>query len=397
VEVINILRKYLTAFVAAFVLVLVTAVPVQASRIRSDALTAGHQLAEIMNLVLTQYVGEPVTTLELKEAAIRGMTEILDQYSIFLSSDEMRRFSESVTGRIRTGIGIRMALMQDGRAVVAVVFSNSPAYRVGMLSGDVLMYIDGESVEGMTLDLISTIVTNPETERVTIEVDREGESYTFDILKEEIVTPTVTVYALDDIPEADEITANLRRYRRIHISSVGLNTGEDLETVLQELHDEGIQGIILDLRGNTGGYLEPTIDIANLLVPRGVVLQTVNQGGNRRVYSSTLRNAPFENIVVLVDRFTASAAEVIASALQDSGVATVVGEVTFGKGLVQSVYGMRTGGALKLTTEEYFRRSGEAINDVGVIPDILVENTPGIRMPDAVLRVGIEVLLGISD
>ena len=369
----------------------------QASRIRSDALTAGHQLAEVMNLILTQYVGESVTTLELKEAAIRGMTEILDQYSIFLSADEMRRFSESVTGRIRTGIGIRIALMQDGRAVVAVVFSNSPAYRVGMLSGDVLMYIDGESVEGMTLDLISTIVTNPETERVTIEVDREGESYTFDILKEEIVTPTVTVYALDDIPEADDITANLRGYRRIHISSVGLNTAEDLEVILQELRDDGIQGIILDLRGNTGGYLEPTIDIANMLVPRGVVLQTINQDGSRRTYSSTLRNAPFENIVVLVDRFTASAAEVIASALQDSGVATVVGEVTFGKGLVQSVYSMRTGGALKLTTEEYFRRSGEAINDVGVIPDILVENTPGIRMPDAALRVGIEVLLGIND
>jgi carboxyl-terminal processing protease len=395
VKVINILRKYLTTFAVAFVLVIVTAAPVQASsRIRGEALTAGHQLAEIMDLILTQYVGEPVTILELKEAAIRGMTEILDEYSIFLSADEMRRFSESITGRIRTGIGIRMALMQDGRAVVATVFSDSPAYKIGMLSGDVLMYIDGESVEGMSLDLISAIVTNPETERVTIEVDREGESHTFDILKEEIVTPTVTVHDFNDVPEAEDI--DLERYRLIHISSVGLNTGDDLEVLLKELSGKDIQGIILDLRGNTGGYLEPTVEIANMLVPRGIVLQTVDQSGDRRVYSSNLRNTPFSSIVVLVDRFTASAAEVIASALQDSG-ATVVGETTFGKGLVQSVYGMRTGGALKLTTEEYFRRSGESINEIGVIPDVIVENTPGIRMPDAALRAGIEVMLGISD
>ena len=383
--------KKLFVFVLTFVLLFSVSVPVEASRPVDRSDVAGQLLGEVIELIVSRYVGDPVTVNELMEAALRGMTDQLDQYSIYLSAEELARFTRSMDGRLY-GIGVSMSVMNDGSIVVARVLPNSPALRAGIQIGDILLYVDGTDVSGKPLDIVVGIITNPAYERVIVTFEREGQNISFDILKEVIISPTVIVERLENEPEAEGFRG-LRHYRYMQISSISQTTGADVRRAISQMQDEGVRGIILDLRGNTGGHLDVTVDIGNQLIPEGVILQTVNQNGRRRTYTSVLTEMPFDSIVVLVNRFTASAAEVIASALQDSGAAIIVGETTFGKGLIQTVYQMTNGGALKITTEEFYRRNGGPINEIGVIPCVLIERRINFNEPDMVLRRGLELLI----
>jgi carboxyl-terminal processing protease len=165
-----------------------------------------------------------------------------------------------------------------------------------------------------------------------------------------------------------------------------------MRAAFTQMRREGVTGLILDLRGNTGGYLDVTLEICRMLVPRGIILQTVGAAGRTRTFSSHLNAPPFGTMVVLTDRYTASAAEVIASALQDSGAAIVVGERTYGKGVIQSFFVNPSGGALRLTTEEYFTRNGNAINNVGITPDVEVARD-NRQNHDGTLEKALEIIL----
>ena len=367
-----------------------SAVPVYARSVSRDAAAAGNHLSEVIDLVMNNYVGGNVSVDELLEAAIRGMTEVLDPYSNYLSANELEDFINFLDGRL-VGIGVSMETQDDGRIKIDRVFEYSPAEEAGLLAGDIFVSVNGDSVVGLSMADLRAIILDPDTTYVYVGVERNGQVITFNITKAEFSSPTVTVRRLEAIPEAQGM-ASLDNFRYMRISSVGYATGEEVRNAISTMRAEGVQGIILDLRGNSGGHLDVTVDIANQLVPAGVVLQMVNRAGRRRTYSSVLQEVPFNNVVVLVNRFTASAAEVIASALQDSGAAVVIGEPTYGKGSVQSFHAIGTGGALSLTTEEYFRRGGGRINGVGVEPCIPVTRTFGTHS-DNVLQAGLEVLI----
>ncbi|MCL2015682.1 MAG: S41 family peptidase [Defluviitaleaceae bacterium] len=380
-------------FALTLVLVLFLAVPqsLEASNTRSpnQAAVAGLHLAEIIDLIVTQYVGDPVTVNELLEAAIHGMTELLDRYSVYLSPQDLQSFTESLSGQL-VGIGVSMANLDDGGVVIMRVLPDSPAQRMGVLLGDIIVSVDGHDATNMTVDQVRDIILNPETTSVVLQLNRNGTNLTLTVPKEEIRSSTVITDRLTYVPEAQGLP-NLDNFRYIQISSIAFTTGDDLRRSLAQIQSEGVEGIIIDFRGNAGGYLDVAIDIAGQLVPSGPILHTVNSTGRRLTYSSFLNQLPFDNVVVLVNRFTASAPEVISSALQDSQSAIIVGETTFGKGLVQSVHSLRNGGALVLTTEEYFRRNGGVINDIGVIPDVAVQQTDSDQ--DDVLRRGLEILI----
>ena len=366
-------------------------IPAEASHHNTGALQAGHRLAEIMELIITRYVGDPITLEALTEAALRGMADILDQYSSYMSPDELEQFIDSLSTRQMIGIGIGLAVSEEGITKILRVIPNSPAQNAGLLPGDIIISIDGENVEDLPMEAIFSLITNPDNSRILIGIDRMGIPFNFDIQKGEVSFPSVTVESLKNLQE-DYGLNYLEFFRHIRINTMGYNASNYVRQALSQMKAEGVEGIILDLRGNAGGYLHVTIDIANQLVPQGVVFQTIDRAGRIRTYSSLLAEAPFDNIVVLVDRFTASAAEVIASALQDSNAAVIVGETTFGKGSIQSIYTLNIGGALILTTGEYFRRSGEAINGIGVIPCIFVQQSQD-PMDDIFLRRGLEVLI----
>ncbi|MCL1998710.1 MAG: S41 family peptidase [Turicibacter sp.] len=355
--------------------------------VRGEAEVAGRNLAEVIELIMNSFVGDPVTVEQLFEAAMRGMTEELDEYSVYFTAAEWSQFSNNISGRV-VGIGVTMRMRDDGRIVVDSVIANSPAERAGILAGDVFASVDGVSVAGLSTDQLRDRIVDSASDWVTVGVMRGNTLLSFVMQKGEVNFSTVHVNRLQDIDEAEGL-ANLQHFRYMQITSVGRNTANDVRLALSIMQQEGVRGIVLDLRGNSGGYLDVIVEIANMLVPQGTILQTVNAAGVRRVFSSNLQNVPFRDIVILVDERTASAAEVLASALQDSGIATVIGVQTYGKGLVQSIYTMGTGGALKITTEEYFRRSGATINGIGVIPQIIVDDEDA----SAVLRRGLEHLL----
>jgi carboxyl-terminal processing protease len=269
------------------------------------------------------------------------------------------------------GVGVQMKINENEQHEIVRVLPDSPAREAGLKKGDIITAINNKNTKGRSLDeLIDNI---RETERnVTFIVQRGTESITFKIPVQEITSISVYVDTLNDI--LDEAVEEYDSIRYVAVTSISNNTATTLKSVINNLQKEKVTGVIFDFRDNTGGYLDVAIDICKLLVPSGPICHIVDAKGKKEIITSNLKKTPFEKIVVLVDRYTASGAELITAAMQDAKIAVVVGEVTYGKGVIQQMFSFPTGGGLKLTTEEYLRRSGEKINEIGVIPDIIVES-----------------------
>ena len=370
-----------------------TTFPVQTARgisIGDEALAAGQSLAESIYLIRTQY-SSYITVNELLEATLRGMAQILDTYSIYMNPSEYDRFLKALSGKI-PGLGVIMAEKYDGRLKAYYVCSNSIGYETGIRPGDIFVFINWKPVTGLDLEGVINRIYREENDLVHIVVKRDGAFRMLDVAMSEIHTSTVAVKRLEYMPIAQGFS-NLGSIRYMHINQIGRTTGIDVQRALSQMQQEGVRLLILDLKGNSGGYVDVTVDICNLIVPKGTILQTIDKTGQGYTYTSTLQTSPFEKIVVLVDRYTASGAEVIASALQDSGAAVVLGESTYGKGLVQSIYELGTDGAIKLTTKEYFRRNGGRINQLGVIPCIEIREFQTYGELDTLMYRALELLL----
>lgn len=369
------LMKRLLAFLTA--VCFAWAVPVYAAQPETDDFTlsdsdktqiAGSLITDIMDLIMEQYVGSDVTPEELYEAALRGMSVILDDYSEYLDDDELSDLTGSLSGKL-TGIGVVLRQNDDRQAEVVRVLPDSPAREAGLKRGDVIQTVNGKAVAGYTINEIVALITDPEVKKATLQVKRGAVSMTFHMYKREIHT---TVYA-DRMENILGPQTRADAFRYICITSISGTTADDLREIITSLKKEGVTGIVIDMRGNGGGYLETAVDICSQIVPKGPVVHTVDSKGSQNTTYSALAKSPFEKMVVLVDGNTASAAELITAALQDAKAAVVIGETTYGKGVIQTLFPLITGGGFKLTTEEYLRRSGEKINKIGVTPDIAIE------------------------
>ena len=335
---------------------------------RDPLYSASMYLGEIMELILDKYANGPVSLDELFEAAVGGMTEILDIYSRYLSKEEYEAFTDSLSGRL-VGIGIIIAQNADGTLDIVRVLPSSPANDAGLKRGDRLITVNGINVDDKPVSEVVGIIQNQEISNIRITISRNGLEYIFNMVKREIPSATVFVDKFEDLLGPDYAKySSSSRY--IAIASIGETTAVDLSEAVDSVMREGVRNIILDLRGNSGGYLDEAVDICRLIVPAGPILHTIDSRGERETIRSRLPFKPFENIIVLVDGTTASAAELIAAALQDSKAATIIGETTYGKGVIQRMYPLISGGVLIVTTEEYLRRSGAKINGIGVRPDI---------------------------
>ncbi len=335
-----------------------------------------NMLSQIIELINDRYVGDKPSIEQLYEAALKGITSTLDQYSEYFTEEELSGFIGNVSSQLY-GVGVSITSNEAGEAFIARVVDGSPAKRAGMAMNDVLLYVNSVSVEGMNTDNIRTLIA--EKDELTMTVRRGTEIKTFTMTKERIFLETVYVNTFDKLVKAAEDNNN-SAVRYVYINTIGENTGKEFIKAINAMKESGVKKIVLDLRGNPGGYMDTTMEICNAIVPKGPIIHTVNSRDVKKVLESDLEQSPFEQIVVLVNRGTASAAEVIASALQDSKAATIVGETTYGKGVIQSLYNLPDGGGLKFTTEEYFRRNGEKLNTIGVIPDII------IKMPSLVTK-----------
>ena len=319
---------------------------------------------DVFNQVRRNYV-EPVDDNTLLDAAIRGMLSELDPHSAFLGHEEYQDLNDTSRGRY-SGIGVSVR-PEDGTIAVDAIINGSPADQAGLNPGDVITSIDGEPVKGRYLpDAIDEIDGEPGTE-LTIEVlTPEGDTREVSLEREYIQFPTLS-YELLDLSWGYFKITQFHRESAVHLQ-------EALESIKADGTD--LRGLIIDLRDNPGGVLQPAVAIADGFLDEGLIVSTRGRNETMQMEFSAhpgqwLEGAP---VVLLVDRGTASASEVLAGALQDHGRALIIGEQTFGKGSVQSVLPLRNGAGIKLTTARYYTPSGRSIQAMGVTPDIAIDD-----------------------
>ena len=317
----------------------------------------------------------------LADGAVQGMLDSLgDKYTAYIDEEEINAFMEQVSGDVY-GIGVYTAEDENGNIVVLSPIPESPAEVAGIEAGDMIRAIDGERTDDMTLDMaVSKMRGRPDT-TVDITVERNGAEHTYTVKRFKLGnTVTVAGEILEDHPEI----AYLR------IGEFSLNTGTEFAETINGLIEKGFQGIILDLRDNGGGEVNSAVEVARVFVPSGPIVHVVSSDGKTDTKSATEAQLQVP-MVVLVNGNTASASEILAAALKDSGAATLVGTQTFGKALVQGVYMFSDGTAMKITEAKYLTPKQNDINGVGIYPDVKVE-LPADAKTDVQLETAIKVL-----
>ena len=334
-----------------------------------DALEALRPVLEAYDLLREEYVNKDDLTDEvLRAAAIRGMIEALDDpYSSYLSPGQLE-LSGDFDGQFE-GIGASVTIF-EGQLVIQTPLPNSPALEAGIQPLDLVLSVDGTSVTGMTLTEAVLLVRGPKGSSVVLEVVHQGEREPEEItiVRDTIVMTSVRWRVLE--PEIGYIG----------LSEFQEHTAEQLRVALSNLKEQGVRGLVLDLRYNNGGLLSKAVDVASEFLASGNVLTTVDSNGEEEVYAiNPVGTAIDIPLVVLVNGSSISSAEIVAAALQDHGRALVVGSRTFGKGSVNTIAPLSDGAGLNIINSRWFTPNGRAIEGVGLEPDILVGTDTGLR------------------
>ncbi|HIU96814.1 MAG TPA: S41 family peptidase [Candidatus Copromorpha excrementipullorum] len=294
----------------------------------------------------------------MMEGAYKGLVAGLnDPYSSYMTAEEYETWVATATGEY-SGVGITFTQDEDGNFVVVSVTDDSPAADVGIREGDIIKTVDGQ--EYSDLDVIGNAIRGEEGSEIEITYIRDGEEKSVTMTREKITQHSVEHRMLDG------------NIGYISISSFIETTGEDFSQALKELEEDGAQGLVLDLRDNGGGLVDACVQVADEFLDEGVVVYVEDRDGNRTDYDAKDGKTDLKT-VVLVNENSASASEILAAALQDNGF-EIVGQTTYGKGVIQSTAQLEDGSALKLTIMQYFSPDGNAINEKGVTPDHQVAN-----------------------
>ena len=329
----------------------------------SKQLTAKQKVSEIESIVNTYYVNDYDENL-MRETMYKGMIVSLnDPYSYYMSKDELNRFLEDTNGNY-VGIGILVRMSDDKRILVDKVFEDSPAYEEGLKKGDKILKIEDEEVNYNNYTDVLGKIKGEEGTKVKVTVYRESEDKTFDlkITRKSVDVPTVSHRLLDN------------NIGYISISQFDRVTYEQFKEAYDNL--DRADGLIIDLRNNPGGLLTTVNKITDLLVPEGTITYIEDKKGNRDYYKSDASHYG-KPLVVLINGNSASASEVLSGAVRDFGVAKLVGETSFGKGVVQNTYRLTDGSGIKITMAKYYTPKGTSIHGIGIKPHYEVKNVEG--------------------
>ncbi len=333
------------------------------NRINADSrnVSAIAVLQEAYGMIESRYI-DPVEPETLVDGALAGMAEALgDAHSGYIRPELYQR-SVNFTGEF-TGIGVFASIDEaTGDFFIDSVIANSPAASAGLMPGDVFHAVDGALVAGYSHAELSILMLGPPGSPVTISFRRAGDLLTVDIIRQTMPIPNLS-YALvgDDIA---------------HVAMLDFNdlSRQQFDEALSALDINQTGGLIFDLRGNAGGTLASAIEIASAFIKDGALLRQVGRDQSEEVTRATGSFANIQKpVVLLVDETSASAAEVLAGALQDHGAAAIIGDRTFGKGTVQNIRPLSNGGGLRLTTRRWLTPNGAWIHGLGIEPDIVVE------------------------
>ena len=326
---------------------------------------------------------------KLEEGAIEGYVKGLgDKYTEYVPKEEMKEYTEDITGSF-VGIGIYMVADEDlGKIIVYYPIPDSPAKKAGIKSGDVIKSVDGKEYTSEDFDTIADNIKGEEGTTVNIVIDRNGEELSFDIKREKINTNPITIKLLDN------------KIGYLNLPSFDEDTATAFEEKVNELKNQGATSLIIDLRNNGGGIVDEATDIADLMLDEGnTIISTVDNNDKKDVTFSVKQPTITMPVVVLVNENSASSSEILACSLKDNERAKIVGQKTFGKGIIQTLLSLNDGSGLKITTEEYYTPKGNKINKVGIEPDEEVELPEDIKSiysvkeeEDTQLQKAIEIL-----
>ncbi len=318
--------------------------------------------------LLHEFYVDPLDDTALMEGALQGMMNAPgDTNTDYMSPDRYAQAREGLSGEYE-GIGATVRQDEDTGALIIVrPLPGSPAETAGLLSGDQVVAVDGEDITGLDQDIIISMVRGPAGTEVVLGIRRDGND---EIL--EIAVPRARIA----LPSAEyEIFEDNIGY--VLLYNFGQDSDVELAHILADMGVENLEGLILDLRGNTGGYLDTTLEIISMFISRGTIfIERGTDGAEQSIQAYGNPIAPTVPMVVLVDNFSASASELVAGALQDYNRATIIGTRTFGKGSVQTWRELSNGGGIRITISRWFTPNGHSVEPDGIEPDFVVEYEP---------------------
>ena len=306
-----------------------------------------------------------VTDEELRNGMFKGLLAALDDpYSEYYTAEELNSMMEQSEG-IYYGIGAYVQLDEStGLPKISGVIAGSPAEAANLRADDLIYEVDGTSTYGLNLTEAVSLIKGPEGTEVELTLIREGESdyLTLTLTRRKVESPTVEFSMLED------------DMAYIQVTEFDAVTVDQFADALAMAKGSNAEGIILDLRGNPGGNLDAVVDMCNMILPEGMIVYTEDKYGNRQEFKSDGKHELELPLVVLVDKNSASAAEIMAGAIKDYELGTLVGTTTFGKGIVQQIMSFKEdGSAIKLTISAYFTPKGNNIHGIGIVPDVVCE------------------------
>jgi len=369
-------RRFLFGFVIALLLVNVTvgaSLYLHAARSSSEKDSPYPNLqmfADVLEKVRTQYVdGKSITYRDLVYSSLKGMIGSLDPHSEFMDADNYQELQDDTQGQFG-GLGLVVEMKNDYVTVIAPM-DDSPGYRAGIMSGDRIVKVAGNSVDKMPLsDVVKQLRGDPGTEvMLTIQRPPSGTEKDFTLTR-----AVIQMDMVKDINGRKEFPLGTDKIGYVRIIQFGDTTGDELEAALNKLKGQGMKALILDLRWNPGGLLDQAVAVCEKFLPRGQLVVSTEGRDSVEKYLARGRGDELAGmpIVVMVNLGSASAAEIVTGCLQDLHRAIVLGEKTFGKGSVQTIFPMDDGSALKLTVAKYYTPSHKVIHEHGITPNIYV-------------------------
>ncbi|MEH2387638.1 MAG: S41 family peptidase [Nostoc sp.] len=319
------------------------------------------------NAIRQQYINRSYSSKKQAYGAIQEMVAKLgDRYTVFFDPDEYQALNNDLSGNL-SGVGLQLGENEKTKALTVIApIQGTPAFKAGILPDDVIIQINGERTQGMKIEDAVKRILGPVGTKVVLTIQRGNKSQIFKLTRANIAIHPVTY---------NTRTTTAGKIGYITLPEFTQTAAVEMHRAIQALEKQQVQGYVLDLRSDPGGLLDASLQIASMWLKQGAIVSLVNRDKVKDSYNATGHPLTNKPLVILVDKGSASASEILSGALQDDNRARLVGTRTFGKGLVQSVEPLGDGSALKLTIAKYYTPKGRDINHVGIAPDITVELT----------------------
>ncbi len=324
------------------------------------------KILKLEDTIDTYYYKTDIDKQQEADGMYKGLLDSLgDPYSVYYTEEELADLLSDTAG-IYYGIGAYVSIDSEMNLPrISGVIPGTPAEKANLLTDDIIFQVDGESTQGLELDEVVSMIKGPEgtTVHLTLLRGAKNDEVEVDVERSAVEVPTVSTELLGDNEEIGYL----------RITEFDDITPDQFREGMVELEASGIKGLIIDLRSNPGGSLQAVCEIARQILPKGLIVYTVDRNGNREDYTCDGKNKITIPVVVLVNQYSASASEILAGAIKDYELGKLVGVKTYGKGIVQRIFDMKDGTAIKLTVSNYYTPNGNNIHGIGIEPDVEVE------------------------